>query len=110
MSKLEIGTDKNLDELTKQTAIAIVKFGATWCGPCKMIAPELEDIANNYGHITIVDVDIDNSDAEQIVAQYQVQMVPTVIFFLKGKEVERFVGYKPKDFILDIIKKHEAKI
>ncbi|WP_412032425.1 thioredoxin family protein [Malacoplasma muris] len=107
MSKLEIGNDKNLEELTKQTQVAIVKFGATWCGPCKMIAPELEDIANNYGHITIVDVDIDNSEAEQIVAQYNVQMVPTVVFFRKGKEVERFVGYKPKDFILDIIKKYE---
>lgn len=107
MSKLVTGNDKNFDELISQTKIAIVKFGATWCGPCKMIAPELEDIASNFGHITMVDVDIDNSEAEGITAKFGVQMVPTVVFFKDGVEVERFVGYKPKDVILEISKKYE---
>lgn len=107
MSKLIVGNDKNLDELISQTKTSIVKFGATWCGPCKMIAPELEEISNNFGHITIVDVDIDNPEAETITAKYGVQMVPTVIFFKDGAEVERFVGYKPKDVILEIAKKYE---
>lgn len=107
MSKLVTGNDKNFDELVSQTKIAIVKFGATWCGPCKMIAPELEDIASNFGHITMIDVDIDNSEAETITAKFGVQMVPTVIYFKDGVEVERFVGYKPKDVILEIAKKYE---
>lgn len=107
MSKLEHGNDKNIKDLIKQTTVAIVKFGATWCGPCKMIAPELEDIANNYGHITIVDVDIDDKEAENTVAEFGVQMVPTVVFFKNGEKQEQFVGYKPKDVILEIAKKYE---
>lgn len=107
MSNLITGNDKNFDELIGQTKTAIAKFGATWCGPCKMIAPELEDIASNFGHITMIDVDIDNPESETITAKFGVQMVPTVIFFKDGVEVERFVGYKPKDVILEIAKKYE---
>lgn len=107
MSGLISGNDLNLENLINQTEISIVKFGATWCGPCKMIAPELEDIAQNFGHLTIVEIDIDDTGAEQSVLKYNVQMVPTVVFFRKGIEVERFVGYKPKDAILEIANKHQ---
>lgn len=105
-SKLHIGNDKNIDNLIEQGTLTIVKYGATWCGPCKMIAPILEELSENYGSVNFVDVDIDDEEASECTAKNDVTMVPTVIFYKDGKEVERFVGFRPKEDIELLIKKH----
>lgn len=107
MSKIISVNDSTLESVVNKNELTIVKFGATWCGPCKMIASELHDISENYGHLTIAEVDIDDANSANITASYDVQMVPTVIFFKNGQEVERFVGFKPKEIILEISKKYE---
>lgn len=104
MSNLKKGNDKNLDSFISQTKLTLVKFGATWCGPCKMIAPILEELADEYADINFVDVDIDDINAEKITEKFNIQSVPTVILFKDGKQVKQFMGFKPKDFIVDIIK------
>lgn len=105
-SKLYKGNDKNIDNLIEQGTLTIVKYGATWCGPCKMIAPILEELSDTYGSVVFVDVDVDDEESSESTAKNGVSMVPTVIFYKNGKEIDRFVGFRPKEELEDMIKKY----
>lgn len=77
----------------------LVDFWATWCGPCKMVAPVLEEIANEHGEkITIAKMDIDANPS--IPRDYQILSIPTLILFQDGKPVKQIVGAKPKAALL----------
>lgn len=92
-----IVTDQNFaDEVLKSKAPVLVDFFAEWCGPCKMIAPLVEELAKEYeGKAKIVKLDVDASmDSAQT---YGVMSIPTLIFFKDGKEVDRSVGAMSKD-------------
>jgi len=92
------------DELIKSTKPTLVDFYATWCGPCKMMSPLLEQVASEMGDETkIIKVDIDkNRDAA---AQYGIRSVPTLILFKEGEIVWRQSGLPPKNLITESIKK-----
>ena len=78
----------------------LVDFWATWCGPCKMVAPVLEEIAAENGDkITIAKLDIDQNQATA--RDYQVMSIPTMILFQGGKPVKQIVGAKPKAALLN---------
>lgn len=92
-----IVTDQNFaDEVLKSKVPVLVDFFAEWCGPCKMIAPLVEELAKEYeGKAKIVKLDVDASmDSAQT---YGVMSIPTLIFFKDGKEVDRSVGAMSKD-------------
>ena len=92
-----IVTDQNFaDEVLKSPVPVLVDFFAEWCGPCKMIAPLIEELAGEYeGKAKVVKLDVDASmDTAQT---YGVMSIPTLIFFKDGKEVDRSVGAMPKD-------------
>lgn len=73
----------------------LVDFWATWCGPCKMIAPVVEEIAQEYeGEIAVGKIDVD--EVPSVAAKYNVMSIPTLIVFENGKEVNRIVGFRPK--------------
>jgi thioredoxin 1 len=73
----------------------LVDFYADWCGPCKMIAPALEELAVEYkDRLTIVKVDVDHAQA--VAGQYGIQSIPTMIFFQDGKPAHKIVGALPK--------------
>jgi len=77
----------------------LVDFWATWCGPCKMVAPVLEEIANEHGEkLTIAKMDIDANPS--IPRDYQIMSIPTLILFQDGKPVKQIVGAKPKAALL----------
>ncbi len=77
----------------------LVDFWATWCGPCKMVAPVLEEIANEHGEkITIAKMDIDANPS--IPRDYQILSIPTMMLFVDGKPVKQIVGAKPKAALL----------
>ena len=97
----------NLKENLSKDKLSIIKFYAEWCGPCKMLAPVLEEISNEYSNIDIYEVDIDDDTKEELVKQYSVNVVPTVIFVKGGKTVANFAGYKPKDEILKYINENK---
>ncbi len=76
----------------------LVDFYADWCGPCKMIAPIVEEIANERDDITVGKVNVDDDGA--LAMKYNVVSIPTLIVFKDGKEQSRIVGYRPKEAIL----------
>jgi len=71
--------------------LIIVDFYATWCGPCKIIAPKLEELANSYGDkVLVLKVDVD--ECEELAVDYDVSSMPTFIFIQNGKKIDSFVG------------------
>lgn len=85
--------------------LVLVDFYATWCGPCKMLSPVLEEIANERSNISIVKVDIDESS--DLARKYGVMAVPTLILFKNGKEISKQTGFMSKDMLIDWINKNK---
>jgi len=74
----------------------LVDFWATWCGPCKMIAPVIEELSEEpVGKVVVAKLDVDQ--VPSIAAQYGVMSIPTMVVFENGKEAKRTVGFQPKD-------------
>ncbi|WIX80732.1 thioredoxin [Amycolatopsis carbonis] len=97
-------TDKSFvdDVLTSEKPV-LVDFWATWCGPCKMVAPVLEEIAAENGEkLTVAKLDIDENP--NTARDYQVMSIPTLILFQGGKPVKQIVGAKPKAALLADLK------
>ncbi|MEU5690610.1 thioredoxin [Actinosynnema sp. NPDC020468] len=94
-------TDKSFadDVLTSEKAV-LVDFWATWCGPCKMVAPVLEEIAAEHADkITVAKLDIDANP--NVARDYQIMSIPTMILFQGGRPVKQIVGAKPKAALLN---------
>jgi thioredoxin 1 len=100
----EIGDADFADKVLKASTPVVVDFWAPWCGPCKSIAPVLEEIAKELdGQVAIYKVNVDDNPKSP--AQYNVRAIPNLIIFKGGSEVERVVGAVPKDQLVSTIKK-----
>jgi thioredoxin 1 len=99
-------TDDTFDAEVIQAAMpAMVDFWAPWCAPCRMIAPILEEIAEEYdGQLKVTKLDVDQNP--QVAGQFGVMSIPTLILFKDGEAVERLVGYMPKARLLEKITPH----
>ncbi len=99
-------TDANYADLLKNTKeLIVIDFWAEWCGPCKMIAPSVEELANEYeGKALIGKCDVD--DNNEIAVNYGIRNIPTLLFIKNGEVVERLVGALPKAKIAEAIEKH----
>jgi len=99
-------TDSTFDaEVLKSDLPVLTDFWAEWCGPCKMIAPILEQIAEEYeGRIKIAKIDVDQNN--QMAMQFRVQSIPTLVLFRNGQPVERLVGAMPKGQLLSRVLPH----
>ena len=97
-------TDNSFDaEVLKSNIPVLTDFWATWCGPCKTIAPILEEIAEEYdGQLRIAKLDVDENI--QMAAEYGVRGIPTMILFKDGQPVERLVGALPKAQLLSAVR------
>ncbi|MCM1371256.1 MAG: thioredoxin [Clostridium sp.] len=89
-----LANDNNFKELINKDFV-LVDFFATWCGPCKMLSPIIDELDN----IDVVKVDIDN--CENTCKEYGVMSVPTLMIFKKGELVSKKIGYMPKEVIVD---------
>lgn len=100
MSKsiLHLGDDNFEKEVAQGKGVALVDFWASWCYPCKMIAPVLEEIAKDYsGKIKVAKIEVD--EAGETASRFNVMNIPTLILFKDGKEMERIVGVTSKEDI-----------
>lgn len=95
---LHLSDDTFDKEITQAKGVVLVDFWATWCYPCKMIAPILEEIAKDYfGKIKVGKIEVDEAGA--VASRFNVMNIPTLILFKDGKEMERIVGVTSKEDI-----------
>ena len=101
-----ITTDSTFtSDVIKADTLTLVDFWADWCGPCKAIAPVLDQLADNYGErLSIRKLDADSNP--ETVAEYGIRSIPTLILFKNGKPVEILVGLQSKTKIIGEIEKH----
>ena len=102
---LKHANESNFQDMTSQ-GLVLVDFFATWCGPCKMLGPVLEDMASDRDSIDIVKVDIDES--MNLARQYGIMSVPTLVLMKDGKILAKTSGFQPKDSIQRWIDEHKA--
>ena len=99
-------TDSNFDEETKQ-GVVLVDFWAEWCGPCRRLAPTIEELATDYdGRVTIGKLNVDENPATQ--SRFSIMGIPTVLIFKGGEIVEQIVGLADKTALKKLIDKHVA--
>ncbi len=89
--------DENMQEVIKE-GLWIVDFYADWCGPCKMLAPILEEIPEN-----VLKINVD--EHEDLAQKFGVMSIPTVVFFKNGEEKNKIIGFRSKSEILELIEK-----
>ena len=88
-------TDANFEELVNAGKPMVLDFWAEWCGPCRMVSPIIDELATEYeGKVTIGKMDVDNNN--DLVAQFGIRNIPTVLFFKEGKLVDKQVGAAQK--------------
>lgn len=98
MNSAGIMTEEQFDEFAHSGKPCVFDFSATWCGPCRMLAPVVEDLADKYkGKYFFYGIDIDSS--EELAIKYGIEVVPTIVVFNNGKEVGRTSGYMEKDVL-----------
>ena len=92
-------TTENFDEFIKNNETALVDFFATWCGPCKIMSPTIDEIAEENPNVAVAKCDTDQ--AMEIAQRYGIMSIPTIMIFRGGEEAKRFVGVTPKQDIVD---------
>lgn len=99
-------TDANFaDEIEQGEGLAIVDFWAEWCGPCRMVAPVVEELASEYaGQVKVAKLDVDSN--YQTAARFNVRSIPSILFFKDGRHVDTVVGAVPKPHLERKIQEH----
>lgn len=98
---LEI-TDQNFESIIKENRVVVVDLWATWCGPCQMVGPIIEELAREYeGRVAIGKCDVDQNT--EVPSQFGVRNIPTILFFKDGELVNKLVGAQPKTSFVQAI-------
>lgn len=98
-------TDSNFAEIIGQDKLVVVDFWAEWCGPCRIVGPVVEDLANDYeGQAVIGKVDVDTNPETSL--KYGIRNIPTILFIKDGQVVDKQVGVAPKSVLEEKIKQH----
>ena len=108
MSQAMAVTDASFEtEVEKHDGLVVVDFWATWCGPCRMIAPVLDQLAKDFdGKVKIAKVDVDAN--QQSAMRFNVRSIPSILFFKNGQHVDTVIGAVPKATLEGKIKQHLA--
>lgn len=102
---LEVTDETFESEVLEADEPTLVDFWAAWCGPCKMVAPVVEEIASEYGDkMQVAKMDVD--DNRETPSTYGIQGIPTLILFKDGEEATRIVGFRPKAAMMEELLPH----
>nr|YP_009391620.1 thioredoxin [Laurenciella marilzae]ARW59764.1 thioredoxin [Laurenciella marilzae] len=105
MSILQVVDSSFNSEVIECSSIVLVDFGATWCGPCRMIAPVINEIANEYQDIVKV-VQVNTDSNPSVATEYGIRSIPTVMIFKSGVKVDTVVGAVPKSTLVHALNKY----
>ena len=94
-----------LKEVLESKGICIVDFYANWCGPCMMLSPILEEVANSRAGYNVLKIDVDEN--QKLAVDMEIDTIPTICIYKNGKLMERQIGYKDKKQIMELIEKYE---
>lgn len=97
----EINFDEYNNEVLTSEKLVLIDFFATWCGPCKMLAPIMEQVSSENGDVMVVKVDVDKNP--ELAVLYKVASIPTLVFLKEGKLVKEHVGFASKAEIQNMI-------
>jgi len=98
MSTLKITGENFEKEVLNSDKTVVVDFYADWCGPCKMMAPIIDELANENDNIKVCKVNVD--DSQSLAVKYGIMSIPTIIIFKNGNEAKKFIGVVSKEDIL----------
>ncbi len=105
MKPIEITDDTFKKEVLESDKPVLIDFWAVWCGPCKMVAPVVEEIATEYdGKLKVGKIDVDSNP--QVTMQFGIRSIPTLMVFKGGRVVEQVIGALPKRNLLDKVTPH----
>ena len=101
-----IREDQFGEKVLKNDKLVLVDFFATWCGPCHMIAPILDQVSRESdGNYEIYKVDVDQN--EMLARKYGIMSIPTMMLFKNGQPVDKMIGFRPKNQIVDVLNAHK---
>ena len=101
---IHIGSEEAFDKLMAGDAPVLVDFWATWCGPCRMIAPIVEEIATQYADKVIV-AKVDVDEQGELAQRYRIMNIPTLLLFKQGEIVDKAIGARPKAALEQMLNK-----
>lgn len=102
MEILKVTSENFEEEVLKSKQTVLIDFYADWCGPCKMLSPVVDQIAEENENVKVVKINVDN--AQDLAMKYQVMSIPTLVVIKEGKEINRSVGLRDKSEIINMIK------
>ena len=101
MSVIKVTADNFENEVVKSDGTVLADFNADWCGPCRMLAPVLEEFAEEHKDVKVVSINIDEDD--ELAEEYDVSSIPCIVVFKNGVEFERSVGFRQKEDIEELV-------
>lgn len=102
MSIINLTKDSYHNEVMETEKVVVIDFWATWCGPCKMMAPVVEEVAKDYPDVKVCKVNVD--EEPEFSNAFKIVSIPTIVVIKNGEIIDSVVGYRPKEDIEKIIK------